>query len=140
MNAAVVSLIPNVYRHSDITDANFSSPKVAICTHFGSTADHTLTAHGALSVGMAANNGGTTYYSQGFLDQDAVATTNTGSIKLTTKALLRVGTASSPATVIEADISSWLSTGIRLNFTLVNGAAEKGSAFFWVALISKRRC
>jgi LysM repeat protein len=74
---------------------------------------------------MAANHSGTTQVGHAVFGEDAQGTTDEGTVQSTSKFFERLGTASTPTQVIEADLSSWLSNGIRLNFTTVNGAAEK---------------
>lgn len=123
--AVVQGTAPTSLGTIDLTDASagFSSDlKAAICVSASSTANHTSSAHAALSVGFAASNSGTTQATQGFLSQDAQATTNTGSTASGSYIYGKNTTAATAATVATASLNAWLSNGIRLDFDDVDTA------------------
>lgn len=128
MKSAVVQFAtPTTNTTVDVTDAAFSSDvKAAILFWTRAIANNTDTSRHYLAMGIAANNGGTTQGSISSAVRDANASGQVACKNNSTNVF--AATSNTGTDTVVASLSSWLSNGIRLNFTTTDGAAYLATA------------
>lgn len=115
----VRSSVPATTGTQDITLSGFGTPKAVIVRVVSATSDDTLSQDAILSEGFYD---GTTQVVTGTSSQDALAVTNTAS-NIYNNAIVSVNSTST-TDVLKAT-ASFITDGVRLNWTTVTGSAHK---------------